>query len=179
MFTSAFTVAVLFCFWDGTFRSLGWPWTPGPTVLRTVLLFLLLLFLHWLLFIYFYIVWVLSSSMSVDYMHVVSSEDRKGHQSSWDWNYRQLWDTMGMLRIKPGSSRKIISVLNSWGISLALCSDLSWKVGHVEWSKLYLFVVLSVLTYVLNMEYFTFTQFDKHLKSLRKILLWASKMTQL
>lgn len=34
----AFTVTVLFHFWDGISCSLDWPWTPGPITLRDVLL---------------------------------------------------------------------------------------------------------------------------------------------
>jgi hypothetical protein len=43
----------------------------------------------------------------------------RGHQVSQNWSYKQLWPTMWMLKIKPGSSGRTACALNHWAISSA------------------------------------------------------------
>lgn len=44
---------------------------------------------------------------------LVLMESRRGHPIPWHWSYRQIWATMWILGLKPGSSRRAASIYSS------------------------------------------------------------------
>lgn len=54
---------------------------------------------------------VLAACKSVYQVSAMPTEIRREWQIPWDWSHKQL-DTMWVIGIKPGSSRRVASVLN-------------------------------------------------------------------
>ena len=67
-------------------------------------------------FIFMY-VWVVCLCV---YLCITHSHNRPEKDiGTWNWNYRQLWAIMWVLRYEPKSSRREATVLNIYTISLA------------------------------------------------------------
>lgn len=71
---------------------------------------------------------ILLAGISVHHVREMLTEARR-YQISWNRSYRELLVTRQVLRIKPGSSERAVSVLNNWIISQAL------KIKFSKWAN--------------------------------------------
>ena len=98
---------------------------------------------------------VLPACMTVQHMHVIPTEVKKGHWIPWVWHYRLLWTALWVPGIKPGSSGRVFSDFKCWVISLDLIFILSYVIEllfyHLFLFILFLYIVcifVSVCGYV-------------------------------
>lgn len=99
-------------------------------------------FLYLLQCVFILRICVFPACISVTHMCVVPTEDRRGHWTLWNWNYRWLLGTMWMLGTKLGSSARATKALNllwaispastflSLSVSLSLCVCVSVCIGQ-------------------------------------------------
>lgn len=72
-------------------------------------------FFHWIyVYEYFACIYVYATPV-----YLVPTEDRRGCQNPWNWNYRQLWATVWGLGIDPEFSGRASSALTHWATSPA------------------------------------------------------------
>lgn len=86
-------------------------------------------------FLYFYL-FLCEGTFAFMYVCVplvclVPVEVRRGHQTFWNWSYRQLWVAMFALGTKLGFSVRAASAFNCWAISPTPLHIFScWKIRH-------------------------------------------------